>query len=724
MLAYVHFLLYLCIRLMKHYLSIVFTLFLLVACDPAAELGTPFHKGQEVVLTAAIGEQRPQMMPQKYPQSQRISGKDSDTTIDLLWDEGDEIRVCVGETSSIFTLIDGAGTANASFKGTMPASGSSFEVSYPVDYSDTILQQQTYVPKGIAKGLMKMSTTTPGTLDGGFTLKAEHAVLGLQLTGNSEIGKLVLTKNGTDGKAAKPSYTLNCTSSGVTLTDSPTLFYIVLPTGTWEHGFTVTVYAADNTTIIDSLVTTKTFTFESTNATMMAAKEVTVLPEYVDLGLSVKWATFNIGATSPEEYGDYFAWGETEQKEIYNWATYKWCDGASNRFTKYCSNSQYGADGFIDYKTTLDPEDDAAIQHLGGYWRMPTREEWLELRKECSWKKITINNKTGYQVTGKNGNSIFLPRAGLRMSNIQYATDSVGYYASSSHLPRFLEEDYAAYMLMYDNSIGKSSAVRHYGLTIRPVYDDRPYVPSKRIGIFSVAADKHVSFSQGNLQYTQSTLTWQFASEQYEVIGADNIQDSKLADRIDLFGWSANNNTAPFGVSTSTTAADYAGDFVDWGVNTISGDAPNTWRTLSADEWDYLISHRPHANDLHTKGSVEGAKGLIILPDNWLAQTGIALTPVADDANLAPGVNAFTADQWQQMEQAGAVFLPAAGVRVGLKEVKDVAIYGGYWSDTPNQEGNILLQSFHVAPCNYTDYSYRSYGRSVRLVHDTILPMP
>ena len=275
---------------MKHYLSILFSLLLLVACDPAAELGTPFHKGQEVVLTAAIGEQRPQMMPQKYPHPQRISGKDSDTTIDLLWDEGDEIRVCVGEESSVFRLVAGDGTPNASFIGTMPASGSSYEVSYPVDYSDKLLQQQTYVPDGIAKGLMKMSTASPGTLDDGFTLSAEHAVLGLQLTGNSEIGKIVLTRNSEKGATSVESYTLNCTSivhgklsnstsSCVTLTDSPTLFYIVLPTGTWEHGFTVDVYGADNTTIIDSLVTNKAFTFTATNATMMAEKEVLDIPD-------------------------------------------------------------------------------------------------------------------------------------------------------------------------------------------------------------------------------------------------------------------------------------------------------------------------------------------------------------------------------------------------------------------------------------------------------------
>lgn len=195
-----------------------------------------------------------------------------------------------------------------------------------------------------------------------------------------------------------------------------------------------------------------------------------VEPEYVDLGLSVKWATVNVGATSPEDYGDYFAWGETEPKEEYSWATYKWCQGTANTLTKYCSNGQYGN---ADYKTILDPEDDAAIVHWGSDWRMPTIDEWLELKQNCSWKKIIINGITGYQVTAKNGNSIFLPRAGLRMNDILYANDSVGYYASNSHLPEFSHEDYASYMLMYDNSISKSSTVRYYGLSIRPVYDDR-----------------------------------------------------------------------------------------------------------------------------------------------------------------------------------------------------------------------------------------------------------
>ena len=114
--------------------------------------------------------------------------------------------------------------------------------------------------------------------------------------------------------------------------------------------------------------------------------------------------------------------------------------------------------------------------------------------------------------------------------------------------------------------------------------------PGRRIGVFSVAKDKQVSFSQGNLQYVQNQNVWKFADQQYEMIGARNVKDGQLANRIDLFGWSADNITAPFGVSTSVNNTDYLGDFVDWGVNEINIDAPNMWRTLSRDEWEYLLN--------------------------------------------------------------------------------------------------------------------------------------
>lgn len=152
----------------------------------------------------------------------------------------------------------------------------------------------------------------------------------------------------------------------------------------------------------------------------------------VDLGLpsGLKWANMNIGATFPEDYGDYFAWGETEPKDYYNWSTYKWCNGSGTTMTKYCTISNYGK---VDNKTTLDPEDDAAHVNWGGAWRMPTYAEQKELLTKCTWNWATVNGKNGHKVTGPNGNYIFLPAAGYLGDNgSSFFTGSDGNFWSSS----------------------------------------------------------------------------------------------------------------------------------------------------------------------------------------------------------------------------------------------------------------------------------------------------
>ena len=152
--------------------------------------------------------------------------------------------------------------------------------------------------------------------------------------------------------------------------------------------------------------------------------------EYVDLGLSVKWATCNVGASKPEEYGDYFAWGETQPKSTYNWSTYKYCNGSYNTLTKYNNSSSYGT---VDNKTQLELSDDAARANWGGSWRMPTRAEQGELRENCTWTWTTQNGVNGYKVTSKkNGNSIFLPAAGYRDVSSLSNAGSLGNYWSSS----------------------------------------------------------------------------------------------------------------------------------------------------------------------------------------------------------------------------------------------------------------------------------------------------
>ena len=187
--------------------------------------------------------------------------------------------------------------------------------------------------------------------------------------------------------------------------------------------------------------------------------------EYVDLGLSVKWATCNVGATKPEEYGDYFAWGETTTKSTYNWSTYKYYNGSSTTFTKYNTSSSYGS---VDNKTTLELADDAARANWGGSWRMPTKAEQDELRENCTWTWTTQNGVNGYKVTSnKNGNSIFLPAAGYRNDSSLYGAGSYGRYWSSS---LYTDRPYSAWRVyFYSDSVIRSNSDRYYGFSVRPV---------------------------------------------------------------------------------------------------------------------------------------------------------------------------------------------------------------------------------------------------------------
>ena len=140
----------------------------------------------------------------------------------------------------------------------------------------------------------------------------------------------------------------------------------------------------------------------------------------VDLGLSVLWASCNLGATKPEEFGDYYAWGETEPKKVYDSDTYKWYDG--DKSNKYC---------YSGVKKILDQEDDAATVKCGRNWRMPTHTEWKDLIEKCSWVSTTQNGVECYKVTGPNGNSVFFPAAGLRLGSDISEIGFLGAYWSS-----------------------------------------------------------------------------------------------------------------------------------------------------------------------------------------------------------------------------------------------------------------------------------------------------
>ena len=231
-----------------------------------------------------------------------------------------------------------------------------------------------------------------------------------------------------------------------------------------------TVDVADVTELVDIILNGD----EEEPDTPVVPEEPATDSRAIDLGLpsGIKWASCNVGATEPWEYGGYYAWGETQEKSTIDWSTndpntddwstYKYCNGSSTSMTKYCTSSNYGT---VDNKTTLEPDDDVAHVKWGGSWRMPTRDEIDELHNNCTWTWTTLNGVNGYRVTGPNGNSIFLPAAGWCSGTEVYRQGSSGFYWSSSLLSSYD----AYYLYFYSRDCVWDCYNRFYGLSVRPV---------------------------------------------------------------------------------------------------------------------------------------------------------------------------------------------------------------------------------------------------------------
>lgn len=270
--------------------------------------------------------------------------------------------------------------------------------------------------------------------------------------------------------------------------------------------------------------------------------------------------------------------------------------------------------------------------------------------------------------------------------------------------------------------------------------------------VFSVSPAKQVQFSKGNLQYQPITGTWRFAENQYDYKGESNASISEVySGWIDLFGWATSgwdcgnvyfmpydkdfvdNDDIGLGYGPLPVPdCDLVGENAncDWGVYCAisnGGNKPGMWRTLSADEWNYIVNGRDNAESLYGVACIEGTNGLVLLPDNWTLPEGCTFSiglGVNDNPASYARKNSFTADQWQALEKNGAVFLPAGGTRIEYAQMDFVNDIGGYWSTTAYKD-NVYFKE-----CAYVFYfqsdmvmgkkfdSLRSYGRSVRLVCD------
>ena len=409
------------------------------------------------------------------------------------WDEDDVIGIFPNEGDQVsFAMSEGAGTQTATFSGGGWAlkSSATYAAYYPHVYEN---RDMTKIPVSYLGQTQNGNNNTAhiGTYDfmAASVATPSNGVVAFDM---QHLGCLVQLKITMPEKK---------TLSSVTLSADEEIFvekgYIdlsvatpsIVPTQTTSSLKldlkNVTTTAANEDVVINFMmapvdISGKTLTirignaeakvngknFEKGKAYQLVAQlvELPQVCEAIDLGLSVKWATYNVGATKPEEYGGYYAWGETEEKEDYSWSTYKWWYNGS--LTKYCNESFYGT---VDNKTVLDPEDDVAHVKWGGNWRMPTKAEQDELRANCTWTWTFLNGVYGYKVTGPNGNSIFLPAAGSRYGTAVNDRGDDGDYWSSSLQIGICE--CANYLNISDDYFNPDAYFRCYGHSVRPVCD-------------------------------------------------------------------------------------------------------------------------------------------------------------------------------------------------------------------------------------------------------------
>ena len=483
---------------------------------------------------------------------------------------------------------------------------------------------------------------------------------------------------------------------------------------------------------------------------------------WVDLGLpsGLKWASYNIGATTPEGYGNYYAWGETTTKEDYSWATYKYANGAENKLTKYCYNASYGDNGFTDDKTTLEPEDDAAHVNWGDAWRMPTYAEWTELREQCTWTWTTQKGVDGYQVTSNtNSNSIFLPAAGYRYNADLRGAGSDGDYWYSS---LYGYATYCAWSLSFGSDYKYNyNYYRSFGFSVRPVCPSSTNIltlhiagcekadtircdAGQQIIITAVPANEHHHFTQwsdGNTDNPRtvsvtkdSTFTAEFSQDPAAVsVYEDCSKSGKTYDVRPTTGAENGHTWVDLGLPSglqwascnvgATTPEEY-GNYYAWGETTTKEDY--SWTTYKYANGG-LYKQTKYCND--------ASHG-----DNGFTDNLTTLEPADDAARVNWGGDwrMPTAAEWKELREqctwtwtkqngvkgyqvtgntnSNSIFLPAAGYRDDTNLIGADSL-GDYWSSSLRTDGSHRARELYFYSGSVRRYGTpRNYGQSVRPV--------
>ena len=437
---------------------------------------------------------------------------------------------------------------------------------------------------------------------------------------------------------------------------------------------------------------------------------------------------------------------------------------ADSLFTYATVNGKVGTTDVYIQGVLLLPDD----------WVTPdglTVKRLLAAGNDVSWKTTTISawyDAEGYEIKVNEpftlnsysdsqwqqleaAGAVFLPKTFYRDSTTVQDLNISGHYWSTTQRPDYM---YDALALNFTKTglSPRGTLSLHFGGAVRLVQDyevtPNVFTDGTLPGKFAVNADgDSIQFATGNLQYNKYEAWWQFAENQYDILGGANkyISDIDDADHqvIDLFGWGTSGYNGKSPTMTSTTNTDYgdgatndiAGTPYDWAVTAAEDmSLDGNWRTLTVDEWHYIVNTRPNAAQLKAKATVAGQTGLILLPDNW-DLTSYPLNTTDDYT-----ANVFTQVQWIVWEAQGAVFLPCAGYRAGTdyRKQSNEADFGAYWSssnavfteDNPNYGQAAMVLFIDWSSVAGLSSGRRSRGYAVRLArevkpiayHNIILP--
>ena len=394
--------------------------------------------------------------------------------------------------------------------------------------------------------------------------------------------------------------------------------------------------------------------------------------DYVDLGLpsGTLWATCNVGASSPEDNGSYFAWGETSTKGTYDWNTYKYANGDYKKITKYCNRNDRGNNGFTDNLTELQTIDDAAMSNLGSGWRIPSKAQWDELKNNTTHKWTTRNGKTGRLFTSKkNGQSIFLPAAGYRWGSEYSGSSSYGGYQSRS-LRTDVYPNSAWGLNFHSDDCYMGGVDRSSGFSVRPV---------REISKPTAGGSGNHKATSGNGGSTGGDNGSSTSSTNVSISGSANGHDY-----VDL-GLPSGTKWATCNVGASKPE-DY-GSYFAWGeTQTKMNYNWETYKYANGNLYE-LTKYCPRA-DFGNKGFYDDLTSLIssddpsvvIWGDGWRTPTYEQLEELFENTtNQWTTKNGVNGRLFTSKKNGKTLFIPASGYRDEDK-LRTVGVEGNYWT--------------------------------------------